>query len=220
MKPCKLAVLALAALSFALPLQAQTVDPLWTKTLARAALVKKWAPEDKLTSIDAAGEGKHEIFKTKAHMKGWEKGAPLYDEVQLEPKLDPGKAPGKAKGAMPDGSSMSDELMRPNAAVKRADGQLLHGKTWTLFQVTQSDGPAEVTLKLWVDPLTGAAHQVESKVHATLMLDALLTTSYAPHPLAGSLPERTDLQLKVLVPFKKASANIVSTMSNWIPRPN
>lgn len=220
MKPFKLAVLALAALSFALPLQAQTVDPLWTKTLAHAALVKKWAPEDKLTSIDAAGEGKHGMIKTKAHMKGWEKGAPVYDEVQLEPKLDPGKAPGKAKGAMPDGSAMSDELMRPNAAVKRTDGQLLHGKTWTLFQVTQSDGPAEMTLKLWVDPLTGVAHQVESKVHATLMMDALLTTIYAPHPVAGSLPERTDLQLKVLVPFKKMSANIVSDLANWIPRPN
>jgi hypothetical protein len=44
MKSFKLAALAIVAFSFASPSIAQTVDPLWTKTLAHSALVKKWCP--------------------------------------------------------------------------------------------------------------------------------------------------------------------------------
>jgi hypothetical protein len=220
MKPLKLAALAIAAFSFASPLHAQTVDPLWTKTLAHAALVKKWAPEDKTMTVDAVAEDKHDRSKTKSHLKGWEKGMPVYDTVQIEPKREEGKDSAKGKKAMGDAGNLGDELMRPNAPVKRTDGQLLHGKSWTVFDVAESKGPIDVSVRLWVDPSTGVAHQVESKVHGTLMFDMFLTTEYAPHKQAGSLPERSDFKLKVLVPLVDAKVNIVNRMDNWIARPD
>ncbi|MET0855506.1 MAG: hypothetical protein ABWY27_02040, partial [Telluria sp.] len=132
MKPFKLAAFALAALSLALPLQAQTVDPLWTKTLAHSALVKKWAPEEKTMRIDASGDDKNERVKVRARLKGWDNGKPVYDTVQIEPKPEPGKS-SKGQTEMNDANNMTDELMRMNAPVKRTDGQVLHGKSWTMF---------------------------------------------------------------------------------------
>lgn len=219
MKTFKLAALAIAAISFALPLRAQSVDPLWAKTVAHSDLVKQWAPGDKVTIVDATDDEKHEKVKTKSHLKGWENGKPVYDTVQVEPKADAGKTAGKGKNEINDASNMSNGLMRLNAPVRRTDGQQLDGKTWTRFDVAESKGPIDVSVRLWVDPLTGVAHQVESKLHGTMMFDMFMTTQYAPHPKAGSLPERMDFKIKILIPFVDAKVDIVSRMDNWIPRP-
>jgi hypothetical protein len=219
MKPFKLAVLAVVAFSVALPAIAQTVDPLWSKTLAQSALVKKWAPADTEMSVDAVADGKHDKAKTKSHLKGWEKGKPVYDTVQIEPKPEAGKPAAKASSEMTDATNMGDRLMRIDAPVRRADGQLLHGKSWTTFDVSESKGPMDIGVRVWVDPVTGIIHQTESKVHGTLMFDMLLTTLYAPHPQVGSLPDIVEFKLKVLVPFTDAKVNIVSSMANWIPHP-
>ncbi len=219
MKPFKLAAFAIAALSLAFPLHAQTVDPLWSKTLAHAALMKKWAPEEKNLRIDTSGDDKTERVKVRARLKGWENGKPVYDTVQIEPKPEPGKS-AKGTSEMNDASTMGDELMRMNAPVKRTDGQLLHGKSWTMFDVAESKGPVNVAVRLWVDPVSGVPHQVESKIRGTLMFDMFLATTYVPHKVAGSVPERSDFRLKVLVPFVDAKVNILSSMDNWVPRPN
>ncbi|HEU4372487.1 MAG TPA: hypothetical protein VFS02_03305 [Telluria sp.] len=219
MNPFKLAAIAIAAISFAPPLHAETVDPLWAKTLAHADLVKKWAPADKVTVVDSVDDEKQERVKTKSHLKGWEKGKPVYDTVQVEPKVDAGKSAGKGKNEVNDASNMSDDLMRMDAPVRRTDGQRLHGKTWTTFDVAESKGPVDVSLRVWVDPVTGVAHQTVSKIHGTLMFDMLMTTEYAPHPKVGSLPERMNFKIKVLIPFVDAKVDIVSRMDNWIPRP-
>ncbi|MES2759423.1 MAG: hypothetical protein V4693_18780 [Pseudomonadota bacterium] len=218
MKPFKLAV-ALAALSIAFPLHAQSVDPLWTKTLAHAALVKKWAPEEKNVRIDALAEDKLERTKAKLRLKGWENGKPVYETVEIEPKPQPGKS-AKGQVEMSNAGSMSDDLMRPNAPVKRTDNQVLHGKSWTMFDVAESKGPVDVSLRLWVDPVSGVAHHAESKIRGTLMFDMFLATTYAPHKQAGSLPERADFRIKILVPFVDAKVDIVSNMDKWVPRPN
>lgn len=218
MKPFKFVALVIAAISFALPLRAEPVDPLWAKTLAHADLVKKWAPMDRVTVVDAVDDEKREKVKTRSHLKGWENGKPVYDTVQVEPK-EAGKAAGKGKNEINDASNMSDNLMRLNAPVRRTDGQQLHGKTWTTFDVAESKGPIDVSVRLWVDAVTGVAHQVESKLHGTMMFDMFMTTQYAPHVKVGSLPERMDFKIKVLIPFVDARVDIVSRMDNWIPRP-
>lgn len=220
MKPFSLALAA--ALTFALgaPLHAENADPLWNKAKAQAELVKKWVPEDLAMDVDAIADGKHDKAKTRSHLKGWDGSKPLYDTVQIEPKPDPAKQKDKIHADMNDASNMGDELMHSNAPVRRSDNQLLHGKSWTLFELSQSKGPMDVSLKMWVDPLTGIAHQTESKVHGTFMMDMVLTTTYQPHPKAGSLPERNEFMLKVLVPFTDAKVHMTNTMDHWIPRPN
>jgi hypothetical protein len=219
MKSLKLAAVATAALAFAFPLQAQAVDPLWTKTLAHAALVKTWAPEDKTLNVDAVAEDKHDRSKVRSHLKSWDKGKPVYETVQVEPKPVPGKS-SRGTSEMSDAGNMSSELMRPDAPVKRTDNQVLHGRSWTMFDVADSKGPIDIALRMWVDPVTGVAHHVESKIHGPLMFDMVLVTTYAPHRIAGSLPERSDFKLKVLVPFVDATVNIANYMENWVPRPN
>ncbi len=219
MKPLNFAALAVMALSFALPAGAQAVDPLWSKTLAHSALVKKWAPADATMTLDAIADGKRDKTKTRSHLKGWENGKPVYDTVQIEPRPQGGKAPAKARSEMSDAIHMADQLMRADAPVRRADGQLLHGRRWTTFDVSESKGPMDIGVRVWVDPATGLIHQTESKVHGTMMFDLLLTTSYAPHPQAGSLPDVIDFRMKVLVPFTDARVDIVSRMDHWIQRP-
>jgi hypothetical protein len=219
MKLFKFAAVAIAALAWALPLHAETVDPLWSKTLAHAALVKKWAPAEKDLRIDAVAEDKHERTKVKARLKGWENGKPVYDTVQIEPKPEPGKLT-RGQNEMNEAGNLGDDLMRINAPVKRTDNQVLHGKSWTVFDVAESKGPVNVAVRLWVDPVTGVAHHVESKIRGTLMFDMFLATTYAPHKLAGSLPERSDFRLKVLVPFVDAKVNILTSLDNWTARPH
>lgn len=219
MKPLKLAVLALAALSLSLPAIAETVDPLWLKTLAYAEQAKKWAPEDTTISVDAIADGKHDKAKTRSRLKGWEKGKPVYDTVQIEPRPESGKPSSKGKTEMTDATNMGAQLMRMDAPVRRSDGQLLHGKRWTTFDVAESKGPMDISVRVWVDPATGIIYQSESKVHGMLMFDLFLTTMYAAHPQAGSLPERLEFKMNVLVPFADAKVNIVSNMDHWIPRP-
>lgn len=219
MKPANFAALAVMAVSFVLPASAQSVDPLWAKTLAHSALVKTWAPADATMTLDAIADGKHDKAKTRSRLKGWEKGKPVYDTVQIEPKPQAGKAPPKASSEMTDAIHMADQLMRADAPVRRADGQLLHGRSWTTFDVSESKGPMDIGVRVWVDPASGIIHQTESKVHGTLMFDLMLTTSYAPHPQAGSLPDMIDFTMKVLVPFTDVRVNIVSSMDHWVARP-
>lgn len=219
MKPFQLAGVALAGLAFSLTLHAQGVDPLWSKTLAHAALVKKWAPEEKTLDVDAVSDDKHERSKARSRLTGWDKGKPIYETVQIEPKPAPGKST-RGTSEMSDAVGMSGDLMRPDAPVRRTDNQALHGRTWTTFDVSDSKGPVDVKLRMWVDPVTGVAHYVESKIHGTLMFDMVLATAYAPHKVAGSLPERSDFKLKVLIPFVDATVNIASRMDNWIAKPN
>ncbi|MDL2358550.1 MAG: hypothetical protein QFF03_25160, partial [Pseudomonadota bacterium] len=195
------------------------VDPLWAKTLAYAEQAKKWAPEDTTISVDAIADGKHDKSKAKSHLTGWEKGKPVYDTVQIEPPIEAGKPSAKGKTEMSDATNMGAQLMRMDAPVRRSDGQLLHGKRWTTFDVAESKGPMDVSVRVWVDPATGIIYQSESKVHGMLMFDLLLTTLYAAHPQAGSLPERLEFKMKVLVPFTDAKVNIVSNMDHWIARP-
>ena len=97
MKRFKLAALAVAALSLALPLRAETVDPLWAKTVAHAELVKKWAPADKVTVVDATDDEKHEKVKTKSHLKGWEKGKPVYEPCRSSRKRRRARRPARAR---------------------------------------------------------------------------------------------------------------------------
>jgi hypothetical protein len=113
----------------------------------------------------------------------------------------------------------SEELLRPDSKPRRIDNQLLQGKSWTLFEAEQSDGPMAVKLRLWVDPASGVAHRMETTIHGALTMDASMLTVYKPHPDAGSLPERFELRIKVLLPFAGSTTDIAGEMGGWVRRP-
>lgn len=204
--------------SLALPARAQT-DPLWEKAVLQAAQMKKWAPGEVQLMAEGTGDGKLERTRVRQRLTGWEKGDPVYETTQIEPPPKAGEKPGKSQFDMKGIGEISEDLLRSNAKVRRRDNQPLHGKSWTLFEVDQSKGPMDVSVRLWVDPATGVAHQMETKAHGTMMMDMSLLTAYRPHPQAGSLPSRFDFRMKVLVPFVDATVNIASDMDRWVPRP-
>lgn len=206
------------SLSVALPAWAQA-DPLWEKAVAHAAQIKKWAPGEVQLLAEGTGEGKTERTRVRQRLTGWEQGNPVYETIQIEPPLEAGKKAGKSQFDMKGIGELSEELLRSNAKVRRRDNQPLHGKSWTLFEVDQSKGPMDVTVRLWVDPASGVAHRMETRARGTMMMDMSLLTAYRPHPQAGSLPSRFDFRMKVLVPFVDATVKIASDMERWVPRP-
>lgn len=216
------AAFAAVCLSVSLSGQAQVQaqpDPLWEKALAHAAQMKKWAPGEVRLLADGTADGKNERTRVQQRLTGWDKGNPVYETTQIEPPPEAGKKPGKSEFDMKGIGEATESLLRLDAKVRRRDNQPLHGKSWTLFEVAQSKGPMDVNVRLWVDPATGVAHQMESTVHGTMMMDMNLVTAYRPHPQAGSLPSRFDFRMKVLVPFVDATVKIASDMERWVPRP-
>ncbi|MFC5462041.1 hypothetical protein [Massilia niabensis] len=218
MKPSVAFAAVCLSLSLAAPSQAQA-DPLWEKAVLQAAQMKKWAPGEVQLVAEGTADGKAERTRVRQRLTGWEKGDPVYETTQIEPPPEAGKKPGKSQFDMKGIGEMSEELLRSDAKVRRRDNQRLHGKSWTLFEVDQSKGPMDIKVRLWVDPATGVAHQMETTAHGTMMMDMSLLTAYRPHPKAGSLPARFDFRMKVLVPFVDAGVKIASDMERWVPRP-
>ena len=217
---------AVAAACMALSVQAHAQgqalaqpDPLWQKAVAQAGQMKKWAPAEVQLLTEGTGDGKLERTRVRQRLTGWEGGNPVYETIQIEPPLAAGEKPGKSEFDMKGIGEATDSLLRLDARVLRRDRQPLHGKSWTLFEVEQSKGPMDVKVRLWVDPATGVAHQMESTMHGAMMMDMRLLTAYRPHPQAGSLPSRFDFRRQVLVPFVDASVKIASDMERWVPRP-
>lgn len=197
--------------------QAQT-DPLWGKALAQAAQVRQWEPGALQLTADSIRGGSNMHAQVRQRLIGWDKGEPVYESVQITPP--------PAQGSQPKGvfdtkiiRKASDELLKPDSKARRIDNQLLQGKSWTLFEAEQSDGPMDVKLRLWVDPASGVAHQMETTMHGALTMDASMLTVYKPHSDTGSLPERFELRIKVLLPFAGTTTNIVGEMDDWVRRP-
>jgi hypothetical protein len=201
-----------------MPVHAQTVDPLWTKALAQVQAAKGLVAQDTELVVDGIKDGK-DIKKTiKSHLTGWDKGKPVYTVVDIEPKPDPSKPAPKPGSESTNFSSTTDELFQADAPVKRTDGQVLNGKTWTLFEIKKSDGPMDVTMKVWVDPESGVLLRTENHIHGTFMMDMQMNTTYVSQGRA-SVPGKTDMRIEVLIPFKGSKMHVVNNASNWIARP-
>ena len=199
------------------PARART-DPLWEKAVAQAALAGQWAPAVMELTAERVRGGQRERSRVRQRLTGWRQGKPVYASIQVEPLLEPGQ---QARGGfdMAVVATVADELLKPGTPVRRLDHQTVNGKKATLFEAGQPDGPANAKLKLWVDPASGVAHQLETTMHGPLTVEARMLTVYKPHPQAGSLPQRFDLRMNVLVPFAGAQINVVGDMDGWVRRP-
>ncbi|MES2297671.1 MAG: hypothetical protein V4582_11550 [Pseudomonadota bacterium] len=197
---------------------AEPADQLWNKTIAQVTAAKVFVAQDTELVVDGVKDGKDVKKRIKSHLSGWDKEKPLYTVVEIEPKDDPSKPASKTPADGASFSEMTTEMFKPDAKVTRSDGQVLNGKTWTLFQMKKSDGPMDMTMKLWVDPATGSPHKMENHIHGTFMMDVQMNTSYTPQG-GTSVPTRTEMQIEVLIPFKGAKMHLVNSASNWIVHP-
>jgi hypothetical protein len=192
------------------------VDPLWSKVVEQAQQAKRWVPQDMELHIE---NDKDKPVRIKSHLQRWDNKQPVYESVQLEPVPDPAKPHNRAGGKMDEFSAMTDDMLTIDAVVKRRDGKLVDGQRRTEFTVEKSDGPMSATMQLWVDPDTGAIHEMQSHIHATFMIDVMMRTWYGAAAGGISLPAKTDFKLEVLIPFKGMKMHMLHTPSNWIERP-
>ncbi|MES2128930.1 MAG: hypothetical protein V4463_16795 [Pseudomonadota bacterium] len=207
----------LTALLFATSAHAETADPLWEKVIAQSDAAKKWVAQDVDMVATARAKGEDRMFHTRGHLSGWDGNKPRYDTTMVEQK----PVTGKKADAQISGdvfAQMADGMIKADTPYKRRDGQVLDGKTWTVFEVDQSQATMDFQAKIWVDPVSGGLHLVDTHMRATLMMDLYMKTRYAPHAQAGSLPSDIDMNVDVLIPFKNAKLHIVSTNANWIAR--
>ena len=215
-----LIAVSLAATSFAFAAPAgKPVDPLWAKTVAQTAPLKKWIPEDIDMDVVVNNDGEITKSKSRSHLTGWEKGKPHYVVKEIESSKKSGKD--KEGNFNVDGfTAMTEELLTEDAKFKRIDNQTLRGKTWTMFRITESKAGVKMDVKLWVEPQSGALYQTESVVNVPLLADIVIITSYGTHPEIGLVPTISDINVDLRIPFKSGTFHMMNTPRNWIKRPN
>jgi hypothetical protein len=135
------------------------------------------------------------------------------------PPPEAGKSTPKGKIEMSDAENMGEQLMRLDAPVRRTDGhlgrqELDHVRPGGIEGACQSVGQVVGRSAHRRRPSGG----IEGARHTDVR--HVLTTIYAPHKHAGSLPTRSHFKINVLVPFVDAKVNIARSTDNWIPRPN
>lgn len=209
-------ILAILILAGALaPLHAQDNDALWKSTLAQLDASRKWAAGEIETISDVGKDGalKHEVSSMR--LRGWEKGKPAYALVRQEP---PDEKKSAADLSFLDKFNALSEEATANTPT-RTDGQSLDGVPCTVFESRADQALQKATMKLWVDPASGAPRQMVVTVHAPLVMDATIITRYTTgaqgQPLAGVI----DYAFEILMPFRHSKARIKQTNSGWVARP-
>jgi hypothetical protein len=213
-----LAVALAASSSFATAQNgnAPVIDPLWSKAVAQTEAIKKWIASDIAMDIEARDGGEVQKGKTRSHLSGWEKGKPVYKLTAVEP-ADAKDLPETFD--VDTFARMSSGMMTERAPVKRADQQVLDGKKWTVFHLSDTKMGASFNVKVWVDPQSGTLHQTETIMQVPLMANIQITTAYGPHAEMGVVPTGSDIDVESRVPFKSGKMRMLSKPSNWVKRP-
>ena len=207
----------LVLLSLSLPAAAE--DTLWTTTLAQAKASKQLVAAD----IDIVVTYERDPLRPvhfRSHLSGWEKGNPVYSTMEVDPL--PGASRGKGQSIvnmMHAIVDMAGEIPEPGAKVSRSDGQALDGKTWTVFQQSESGVGRKMASKIWVETETGCIHQVDTDLHVALYVDGRMKISYAADTKGRCLPRQIDANIDFIIPFKKMKIKMKQTASNWVVRP-
>lgn len=206
------ATLAVAAA----PLRAQTTDPLWTSVVAQLEGARRWAPAE-IELVNDAGSGsdaKHSVATMR--LSGWKEGKPVYELVKIQP---PDKKPPKDFDFLNGLTSLADSLTS-GATPRRTDGQPLDGGTYSVFEDRFDETLHSGSVRLWVDPVSGAPRQMVLVVHVPLMVDATITTRYSPGPQGYAMPAHIDYAIQIQIPFKKGRAHLQQTSTSWVARPS
>jgi hypothetical protein len=198
---------------------APAIDPLWAKVVEQVNLSKQWVAQDIDLQSDADVGGTVRKMHSKSHLTGWEKAKPVYTATQIEPVPDPAHPSKPGDDTNIDFNRLTDLLLAADAPVTRVDDQLLHGRKWALFRAAKSQGPIDIKMQVWVDPVTGLVHHIESHIHVMLTTDMVSNSTFAVQAGAGNQAQQVDSQVEILVPFKHGKIHLTSTNSNWAKRP-
>ncbi len=204
--------------------QAETIDPLWLKTIAHVQELKKWVAQD-IDSVDEANMGSDpsKTVTSKLHLSGWKDKQAVYDTIQISPPADPSKATSNKKPpAIAIGNAidkLQDLIFDPETFPKRQDNQELDGQTWTLFQFEYAQLGQKMAVKVWIDASTGCMYRMESQFHISMMGDGRIHTQFDKDEKNHCFPKQIDEKIDILVPFKNGKMNLKQNPKNWILRP-
>jgi hypothetical protein len=215
MKRYVIATILAFSFLFAANAKADEVDPLWIKVIAQNTAMKKWIPKNVEQTLVAtkADEASKTILIKKQYDK-WEKDAPVYKILSIEPPAKDDSKPPKSFDLGQMFAPMEAEVFSPKAKVKRSDGQTLNGKLAVLLEVSDSS----FKMKLWVDGVSGVIHQRVLEMSAPFMMEGTLQTNYSTNADGNQVIDNTETKLSILIPFKKGKIHIKDSYSNWFAR--
>ncbi|NDI84298.1 hypothetical protein [Undibacterium crateris] len=204
-------VLSLFSL-FTLHAKAEDADPLWMKVIAQNNLIKKWVPKnvEQTLVITKSGEESKTIQIKKQYEK-WDKGAPVYKLLNIEPALPAGAKPPLFDMAQMFATEAEPEVFSAKAKVKRSDGQTLNGKSVVVFETSQ----AQSKVRLWVDAINGAIYQRLLEISVPLTFEGSMLTEYVRSAEGNPVIRKSETDLSVLIPFKKAKMKSTDQYSDW-----
>lgn len=194
---------------------AADIDPLWTKVIASNNEAKKWVAKDIAQVIHATKDGDPtKTVSIKKQLSGWEKGIAQYTITSVTP-------PPKDSNTKPASfdfekmlAPLESELFSPAAKVKRSDNQVLNGKTYVMFEVSESSGK----LRVWVDPTSGHMQKRVLEMSMPLAFEGIITTLYQIDANGINLPVETESKIDIKIPFKKAKIDMKDSYMNWVPQ--
>jgi hypothetical protein len=216
----KLAVRLIQIGMLAMALPAWADDALWNKTVAQMAAAQKLVAGDIDMVMTVVKDGPSTPLHLRSHLSGWDKGKPVYTTVVVD--AAPGTSPDKAKGGskmIEAMAQMSGALLEPDTKVTRAEARPLDGKTWAIFEAHEEGVGRKMTATMWVDAETGCPRLVDTDMHAALMLDGRMKTSYALDEQGRCVPRQLDAEVDVKIPFKNMRMKVTQMSSNWVAQP-
>lgn len=204
--------------------QAETIDPLWLKTIAHMQELKKWVAQDMdIVAEVSKGSDPSKTVTSKSHLNGWKDKQAVYDTIQLAPPADPNKPKSNKEPAAVTMMNAIDKIQAsifdPENFPKRLDNQKLDGQSWTLFQLEQEQLGQKMAVKVWIDSATGSIHRMESQFHVSMYGDGIIHTLFENDERVRCFPKQINTKMDILIPFKNGKMNLQQNPKNWILRP-
>lgn len=204
--------------------QAETIDPLWLKTIAHMQELKKWVAQHMdIVAEVSKGSEQSKTVTSKTHLSGWKDKQGVYDTIQLAPPADPNKP---KNNKVPATVTMVNAINEIQASIfdsetipKRLDNQQLDGESWTLFQFEQAQLGQKIAVKVWIDSATGSIHRMESQFHVSMYGDGTIHTLFENDEHARCFPKQINTKMDIQILFMNGKMNLKQRPRNWILRP-
>jgi hypothetical protein len=197
------------------PARPQDPGALWKDTLTQLDVSRKWAAGEVEMISDTDKGGERTRVVSALRLRGWDKQKPVYELIRREPQDNTASV--QDFSALNQFSALSDTLHE--VTPRRSDGQVLDGVPCTVFETRTDTMLQKASVKLWVDPITGAPRQMVIAARIPLAMDVTITTHYITGAEGQPLPGVVDYAVERLVPFKNSKARIRQSNGAWVARP-
>ena len=115
---------------------AQTIDPLWQKTVQHLQKAQNYVAHDIDQKLEAEGNGEKKNIVMKIQQTAWKEGNPVYSVTSVDPKPKDGRTQ-KSVDFEDVMKSVYKLMLAEQTKTTRIDGQKFEGANTTLFQIDE-----------------------------------------------------------------------------------